>query len=53
MALLGLKPSREVGEAYKYLLNLRIDNGPLGQERASEQLLAWWSGRGGSVPAAD
>ncbi|MEL4504815.1 CCA tRNA nucleotidyltransferase [Luteococcus sp. H138] len=47
MALLGLKPSREVGEAYKYLLNLRIDEGPLGEQRATQALLEWWQARGG------
>ncbi|MEL4356456.1 MULTISPECIES: CCA tRNA nucleotidyltransferase [unclassified Luteococcus] len=45
MQLLGLKPSREVGEAYKYLLNLRIDEGPLGEEKATEALLQWWQQR--------
>ena len=45
MAILGLKPSREVGEAYKYLLNRRIEEGPLGPERAEAELRAWWAGR--------
>jgi poly(A) polymerase len=45
MALLDLKPSREVGEAYKFLLELRLDEGPLGEEEATRRLLEWWAGR--------
>ncbi len=46
MALLGIRPGREVGEAYKFLMELRLDEGPLGEEQATERLLAWWSARG-------
>ncbi|CAO1654452.1 CCA tRNA nucleotidyltransferase [Salinibacterium sp. NYA9b] len=45
MAILGLKPSRDVGEAYKFLLDLRLDEGPLGDEEAEERLRAWWAAR--------
>lgn len=45
MRLLGLKPSREVGEAYKFMLDARLDDGPLGEEEASRRLLAWWAAR--------
>ncbi|HEY5845587.1 MAG TPA: CCA tRNA nucleotidyltransferase [Microlunatus sp.] len=45
MAILGLAPGREVGEAYRFLLELRIDQGPLGAERAEEALRAWWAER--------
>lgn len=45
MALLDLKPSRDVGEAYKFLLELRLDEGPLGEEEATRRLLQWWSSR--------
>jgi poly(A) polymerase len=45
MAILGLSPSREVGEAYRYLLEQRLDDGPLGEEEATRRLLAWWSSR--------
>ena len=45
MALLSLKPSREVGEAYKFLLELRLDEGPLGEEEATLRLRQWWSAR--------
>jgi poly(A) polymerase len=45
MRILDLKPSREVGEAYNYLLELRIEEGPLGPDEAEKRLLAWWSAR--------
>ena len=41
MAILGIKPSRLVGEAYDFLLELRMERGPLGAEVATEELLAW------------
>ncbi|MEN9737826.1 MAG: hypothetical protein RJA26_1059 [Actinomycetota bacterium] len=45
MQILNLKPSREVGEAYKFLMELRMDEGPLGAEEAEKRLLAWWNAR--------
>ena len=42
MQTLGIGPGRVVGQAYAYLLERRIDEGPLGPERAREELLAWW-----------
>jgi len=41
MELLGIKPSRLVGEAYEFLLELRMERGPLGSEVATQELLAW------------
>nr|WP_188896501.1 CCA tRNA nucleotidyltransferase [Microlunatus endophyticus] len=46
MQILGIAPGREVGEAYKHLLEQRIDNGPLGEDGAREALLSWWAARG-------
>jgi len=46
MAVLGLTPGREVGEAYRFLLEQRLDDGPLGEEEATRRLRAWWDGRG-------
>ncbi|MDN5724814.1 MAG: CCA tRNA nucleotidyltransferase [Propionibacteriales bacterium] len=43
MAVLGIEPGPTVGRAYKHLLELRIDHGPLGPERARAELLDWWS----------
>jgi len=48
MAILDLPPGREVGEAYRWLLERRIDDGPLGAERARAELLAWWAARSAS-----
>ncbi len=45
MELLGIGPGREVGHAYKFLMELRLDRGPMSQEEASEALLSWWSNR--------
>ena len=43
MKLLDIKPSAAVGKALDYLLELRLENGPLGEERATAELLNWWS----------
>ena len=43
MEILGIKAGPEVGKAYNFLLELRIEEGPLGEERAREELLKWWS----------
>lgn len=45
MRILNLRPSREVGEAYKFLMELRLDEGPLGAEAAEKRLLEWWNSR--------
>ena len=45
MTILQIPPGPLVGQAYKFLLNLRIDEGPLGPERAREALLGWWADR--------
>ncbi len=44
--LLGIPPGREVGEAYRFLLDLRLDEGMVGAEEAERRLLAWWAARG-------
>jgi len=43
--VLGIRPGREVGEAYKFLLDLRLDEGVLGPDVAEERLRAWWAAR--------
>ncbi|HUS62349.1 MAG TPA: CCA tRNA nucleotidyltransferase [Acidimicrobiales bacterium] len=45
MAHLGLKPGREVGEAVRFLTELLLDEGPLGEEEAYRRLDAWWAER--------
>ena len=46
MALLNLKPSREVGAAMNFLMELRLDQGQIGEEKATVELLNWWKNRG-------
>jgi poly(A) polymerase len=43
MQLLNLKPGALVGKALDYLLELRMDQGPLGKEKATELLQKWWA----------
>jgi len=45
MSLLKLKPSREVGDAMDFLLELRLEKGPLGAEQAEIELMKWWAVR--------
>ncbi len=45
MEVLGLAPGREVGEAYRWLLELRLDQGPMTEAEAEAALLAWWPTR--------
>ena len=45
MEILGIGPGREVGEAYQYLLEKRLDDGPLSEDAARDVLLAWWAER--------
>ncbi len=46
MRILGLKPGREVGEAYRFLLETRLDEGPLDSADAEQRLRRWWAERG-------
>jgi poly(A) polymerase len=50
MTILGVPPGRAVGQAYQYLLELRMEHGPLGKERATHELLRWAEGEGLGVP---
>ena len=43
MEILGIGPGREVGEAYRFLLELRLDDGPMTEDGARAALLAWWA----------
>jgi poly(A) polymerase len=45
MEVLGLGPGREVGEAYRFLLEARMDRGPMTKEQATDVLLQWWRSR--------
>jgi poly(A) polymerase len=45
MRILEIPPGREVGEAYRFLLDLRLDEGPLGEDEAERRLRDWWAAR--------
>jgi poly(A) polymerase len=45
MQLLDIPAGPEVGEAWRFLKELRLDRGPLSTEEATEELLAWWRSR--------
>ncbi len=47
MEQLGIGPGPVVGEALSHLLELRLDEGPLGEEEARARLDQWWRTRGG------
>lgn len=44
--ILGIGPGREVGEAYRFLLDIRLDEGMIGPDAAEQRLRDWWAGRG-------
>jgi poly(A) polymerase len=52
MDVLGIGPGREVGQAYRWLLERRLDEGPLGRERAEAELRAWWAQRAAPTTGA-
>jgi poly(A) polymerase len=43
MQLLGVPAGPIIGKAYEYLLELRLEHGPLGTERAEQELRDWWA----------
>lgn len=45
MATLGIPAGPVVGQAYKFLLELRMERGPLDEDEARRELLAWWAAR--------
>ena len=42
MQILNLPPGPLVGKAYEYLLELRLENGPISKDAAKAELLTWW-----------
>ena len=43
MRILGIPPGPLVGRAYRHLLELRLDRGPLAPEEAEAELRAWYA----------
>jgi poly(A) polymerase len=48
MEHLGLEPGPIVGEALDFLLELRLEEGPIGEQEAYRRLDEWWSTRSNS-----
>ena len=46
MEILGLQPGREVGAAYKHMLAIRMERGPISREEAVAELRQWWDQQG-------
>ncbi|HLM06067.1 MAG TPA: CCA tRNA nucleotidyltransferase [Blastococcus sp.] len=44
MAILGVEPGPEVGRAWRFLKDLRLERGPLDPDEAEAALRAWWAG---------
>ena len=45
MEHLGIGPGPDVGKAWKFLYELRLEEGPLGEEEARRRLAEWWAAR--------
>ena len=45
MEVLGIPAGPQVGEAWQYLKELRLDRGPLSREDAVDELLKWWNAK--------
>ncbi|HVJ96030.1 MAG TPA: CCA tRNA nucleotidyltransferase, partial [Acidimicrobiia bacterium] len=46
MAFLGVGPGRVVGDALAFLLDLRLDEGPMSEDEARARLAAWAADQG-------
>lgn len=46
MKILGVAAGPEVGRAWRYLKELRLDRGPMTPEEATAELLSWWNAKG-------
>ncbi|MEU0119850.1 CCA tRNA nucleotidyltransferase [Streptomyces bobili] len=46
MEILGVGPGPAVGKAYKHLLELRLEDGPIGYDAAVAALREWWAKEG-------
>ena len=47
MSILNIPPGPTVGKAYNFLLELRLDRGPLSTDEATKALLEWWAEQSG------
>lgn len=47
MEILGVGPGPVIGKAYQHLLELRLENGPMGPDEAVAALKDWWAAQSG------
>ena len=52
MEILGIPPGRDVGRAWAFLKELRLERGAIGPEAARAALLDWWEREGGGFSVA-
>lgn len=45
MEILGINPSKVVGEAMEFLLEIRLEEGMIGRDELTKRLLNWWDAR--------
>jgi poly(A) polymerase len=45
MRMLNINPSRLVGEALDFLMEIRLEEGLIGKNQAKQRLMAWWESR--------
>jgi poly(A) polymerase len=45
MKILEIPPGRAVGEAYAFLLEIRLEEGEIGEEEATVRLKQWWANK--------
>ena len=45
MEILGIPAGPQIGQAWNYLKELRLDRGPLSREEATAELLSWWNAK--------
>ena len=43
MQILDIAPGPLVGQAYRFLMDLRLDHGPMDTEQATQALMSWWA----------
>ncbi|MBH1934750.1 CCA tRNA nucleotidyltransferase, partial [Streptomyces sp. AV19] len=43
MRILDIGPGPQVGQAYRHMLELRLENGPMEQDEAVAELKRWWA----------
>lgn len=46
MQILGIRPGPEVGKAYKQMLEIRLERGPMERDEAIAALKEWWATQG-------